>query len=116
MSNSKRFAPKFKIKKGDKVRVISGSNKITEGKPTEGIVSEVHAKTSKVVIEGVNLAKKHTKPTNDNPGGINEVAMPIHISNVALIDPKSGEPTKVGYRIEDGKSVRYSKKSGETIK
>ena len=111
MSNSKRFAPKYKIKKGDKVRVIAGASKGTEGN-----VLEIHAKTGKAVVEGVNLAKKHTKPTNDNPGGINEIALPIDISNLAFIDPKSGEPTRVGYRIEDGKSVRYSKKSGETIK
>jgi len=110
MSN-KRFAPKYKIKKGDNVRVISGSNKASEG-----IVSSVDVMSGKLVIEGVNLAKKHTKPTNDNPGGINEIAMPIDISNVAFIDPKSGVATRVGYRIEDGKSVRYSKKSGETIK
>ena len=111
MSSNKRFAPKFKIKKGDKVRVIAGSNK-----GSEGSVLEVHAKTGRAVVEGVNIAKKHTKPTNDNPGGINEIALPIDISNLALIDPKSGNITKVGYRIENGKSVRYSKKSGETIK
>ena len=116
MSNSKRFAPKFKIKKGDKVRVIAGSNKFTDGKPTEGNVLEIHAKTGKAIVEGVNLAMKHTKPTNDNPGGRNEISMPIDLSNLAFVDPKSGEATKVGYRIEDGKSVRYSKKSGETIK
>ncbi|MGK0314251.1 MAG: large subunit ribosomal protein L24 [Saprospiraceae bacterium] len=111
MSNSKRFAPKFKIKKGDNVKVISGSNK-----GTTGDVLEIHAKTGKAVVEGVNLAKKHTKPTNDNPGGINEISLPIDLSNLAFVDPKSGEATRVGYRIEDGKSVRYSKKSGETIK
>jgi len=111
MSNSKRFAPKFKIKKGDNVKVIAGSNKGATGN-----VLEIHAKTGKAIVEGVNLAKKHTKPTQDNPGGINEIALPIDISNLAFIDPKSGDTTRVGYRIEDGKSVRYSKKSGETIK
>lgn len=111
MSNSKRFAPKFKIKKGDSVKVISGSNKGATGN-----VLEIIAKSGKAIVEGVNLAKKHTKPTQDNPGGINEIAQPIDISNLAFVDPKSGEPTRVGYRIEDGKSVRYSKKSGETIK
>ena len=108
---SKRFAPKYKIKKGDKVKVIAGASK-----GTEGSVLEIHPKTGKAIVEGVNIAKKHTKPTQDNPGGINEIALPIDISNLAFIDPKSGEPTRVGYRIEDGKSVRYSKKSGETIK
>lgn len=111
MSNNKRFAPKFKIKKGDKVMVIAGANRGTEGN-----VLEIHTKTGKAIVEGVNIAKKHTKPTQDNPGGINEIALPIDISNLSFIDPKSGEATRVGYRIEDGKSVRYSKKSGETIK
>jgi len=106
-----RFAPKYKIKKGDKVRVIAGSNKGTEGN-----VLEIHIKTGKAVVEGVNIAKKHTKPTQDNPGGINEIALPIDISNLSFIDLKSGEATRVGYRLEEGKSVRYSKKSGETIK
>lgn len=109
--SKKRFAPKFKIKKGDKVKVIAGASKGTEGN-----VLEIHAKTGKAVVEGVNIAKKHTKPTQDNPGGINEIALPIDISNLAFIDPKSGSTTRVGYRIENGKSVRYSKKSGETIK
>jgi len=106
-----RFAPKYKIKKGDKVKVIAGSSKGTEGN-----VLEINLKAGKAVVEGVNIAKKHTKPTQDNPGGINEIALPIDISNLAFIDPKSGSTTRVGYRIEDGKSVRYSKKSGETIK
>lgn len=107
----KRFAPKFKIKKDDVVIVNAGADKGKEGK-----VLEIHSDTGKAIVEGVNLAKKHTKPTNENPGGINEISLPIHISNLTLKDPKSGEPTRVGYRIEDGKSVRYSKKSGETIK
>jgi large subunit ribosomal protein L24 len=106
-----RFAPKYKIKKGDKVKVIAGSNKGIEGN-----VLEIHAKTGKAIVEGVNIAKKHTKPTQDNPGGINEIALPIDISNLSFVDPKSGKTTRVGYRIEEGKSVRYSKKSGETIK
>lgn len=110
MSN-KRFTPKFKIKKGDKVVVISGSSK-----GVEGTVLEIHSKTGRAVVEGVNLAKKHTKPTNDNPGGINEISLPIDISNLAYIDPKTGGPTRIGIREEDGVRVRYSKKSGETIK
>lgn len=111
MSNNKRFAPKFKIKKGDNVKVISGANKGATGN-----VLEIQAKTGRAIVEGVNIAKKHTKPTNDNPGGINEIAMPIDMSNLAFIDLKSGETTRIGYRIVDGKSVRYSKKSGEIIK
>ncbi len=68
-------------------------------------------------MEDVNIAKKHTKPTQNNPGGINEIPTPIHISNLMLVDPKTGEPTRVGRKVgEDGKIVRYSKKSGEIIK
>ena len=63
-----------------------------------------------------NLAKKHNKPTNDNPGGINEISQPIHLSNLMLADPKSGEPTRIGRKLVDGKLERYSKKSGEIIK
>ena len=106
-----RFAPKYKIKKGDKVVVISGSQKGTQGE-----VLEMLPKVGKAIVDGVAIAKKHMKPTNDNPGGIVDKAMPVDLSNLMLIDPKSGEPTKVGRKIVDGKSVRYSKKSGEIIK
>lgn len=111
MMTKHRFAPKYKIKKGDKVVVISGSHKGSEGN-----VVEILPKVGKAVVEGVNIAKKHMKPTNDNPGGIVDKAMPIDISNLMYIDPKSGTPSRVGRRVEDGKIVRYSKKSGETIK
>lgn len=110
MSKS-RFAPKYKIKKGDKVVVISGSQKGTQGE-----VLEMLPRVGKAIVDGVAIAKKHMKPTNENPGGIVDKAMPVDISNLMLIDPKTGEPTKVGLRREDGKSVRYSKKSGEIIK
>ncbi len=106
-----RFTPKLKIKKGDKVVVITGASK-----GVEGTVLEVFPKKNRVIVEGVNPAKKHTKPTNDNPGGINEINKTIDISNLKLVDPKSGEATRVGRRVEDGKIVRYSKKSGQTIK
>ena len=102
---------KLKIKTGDNVTVIAGEHKGSEGK-----VLRVMAETNKAIVEGVNLVKKHQKPTNDSPGGIVDVAAPIHISNVKLVDPKSGNPTRVGRRVEDGKIVRYSKSSGETIK
>jgi len=69
----------------------------------------------RVVVDGVNVKKKHTKPTHDQPGGINEINSPIHISNVALLDPKSGETTRVGRKVVDGKNVRFAKKSGEII-
>ena len=107
----KRFAPKVKIKKGDTVVVIAGASKGTRGE-----VLNVIASKNRAVVENVNIRKKHTKPTQDNPGGINDITAPIDISNLMLIDPKTGEPTKVGLREENGKIVRYSKKSGETIK
>ena len=108
---SKRFQPKLHVKKGDKVIVTSGDYKGTTGE-----VKEVIVEKNRVIIEGVNMVKKHTKPTNDNPGGIIEMEAPIHASNVMLVDPKSGEATRIGRKVVDGKRVRYSKKSGETIK
>ncbi len=109
----KRFNPKLKIKKGDRVVVISGAYKDLD-RPRE--VLEVIPDKNRAVVEDVNMAKKHTKPSQDNPGGINEAPMPIHISNLMLVDPKTGEPTRVGRKVVDGKLVRYSKKSGEIIK
>jgi large subunit ribosomal protein L24 len=106
-----RFAPKLKIKKGDKVVVIAGASK-----GIEGDVLQMFPLKNRAIVEGVNVAKKHTKPSNDNPGGINEINNSIHISNLMLVDPSNGKPTKVGRRVEDGKIVRYSKKSGQTIK
>ena len=106
-----RFAPKLDIKKGDKVVVISGASKGDEGQ-----VLEVFPTKNRAIVEQVNMVKKHTKATQDNPGGINEVPAAIHISNLMLVDPKTGEPTRVGRKLEDGKLVRYSKKSGEIIK
>ena len=108
--STKRFAPKFHVKKGDLVRVMSGSSKGQEGK-----ILQVFAKTGRVSIEGVNMVKKHTKASETNPGGINEIEASIHISNVMLVDPKTGEPTRIGRKVVDNKNVRYSKKSGEII-
>lgn len=108
--SAKRFAPKLNIKKGDQVMVISGSYKGTKGE-----VLEVFPKNYRATVEGVNIQKKHQKPTNDNAGGIVEINAPIHISNLMLIDPKSGEATKVGRKEVEGKLVRYSKKTGEII-
>lgn len=107
----KRFAPKWKIKKGDRVKVISG-----EYRGVESVVLEVLPKKGRVLVEDVNMVKKHQKPTNDRPGGIVEQPAPIDISNVMLIDSKTGEASRVGRREEDGKLVRYFKNSGETIK
>ena len=113
MSKNKkdRYAPKLHIKKGDKVRVVAGAYKGVEGE-----VLEVIPKKYRAIVEDVNVVKKHTKATNDNPGGINEVPAPVHLSNLMLIDPKTGEPTRIGRKLVDGKLVRYSKKSGEIIK
>jgi large subunit ribosomal protein L24 len=104
---------KLHIKKGDNVVVVTGNSKGQKGK-----VLEVIRKTDRAIVEGVNMVKKHTKPNAANPqGGIVEQEAPVHISNLMLIDPKSGEATRVGRRTgDDGKLVRYSKKSGEEIK
>ncbi len=102
---------KIHIRKGDKVKVIAGANKGEEGNVLQVVRDKYRA-----VVEGVNIVKKHTKPTNDTPGGIVEKEAPIHISNLMLVDPKSGEPTRIGKKEVDGKMVRYSKKSGEIIK
>lgn len=100
------------IKKGDKVIVITGKDK---GKT--GTVIEALPKKDRVVVEGVNIVKKHQKPTQMNPeGGIVEFEAAIHVSNVMLLDPKTNKPTRVGTKIEDGKKVRVAKKSGEIIK
>ena len=100
------------VKKGDTVIVISGDYK---GK--QGTVLSVLSKSNRVVVEGVNIATKHARPSQANPdGGIIKKEAPIHVSNVMLVDPKTNEPTKVGYRVEDGKKVRFAKKSGATIK
>jgi large subunit ribosomal protein L24 len=107
----KRFAPKLHVKKGDKVMVIAGSEK---GK--SGVVSQVIIEKNRAIVEDVNLVTKHSKPSNNNPGGISKIAAPIHLSNLMLIDPKSGTPSRIGRKIDAGKSVRYSKKSGEIIK
>ncbi len=108
---AKKSTVKLKIKKGDRVMVIAGDYKGTEGE-----VLEVLRSRNRAVVENVNVAKKHNKPTNERAGGIREINNPIHISNLMLIDPKSGEPTRVGRRVEDGKIERYAKNSGETIK
>ena len=112
-NTQKRFTPKLKIKKGDRVVVIAGAYK-DKSKPRE--VLEILLDKNKAIVDQVNIVKKHTKPSQDNPGGINEIPAPIHISNLMLVDPKTGEPTRVGSKEVNGKMVRYSKKSGEIIK
>jgi len=101
---------KLKIKSGDTVQVISGDHKGSEGK-----VLRVLRDKNKAIVEGVNMVKRHNKPSAENPqGGIVEKEAPIHVSNLSLLTSK-GEVTRVGYRMEDDKKVRFSKKSNEVI-
>jgi large subunit ribosomal protein L24 len=110
----KRFKPKYNIKKGDTVVVITGDDKDLK-KPRQ--VLEVIVEDSRVIVEGVNIVTKHTKPSAQNTrGGIVKKEAPIHISNVALWDAKAGGPTKVKRSRENGKLVRIAKKSGGAIK
>jgi large subunit ribosomal protein L24 len=104
---------KLHIKKGDVVKVNSG-----EYKGQQGRVLEIDRAKSRAIVEGVNLVSKHAKPSADNPqGGIIKKEAPVHISNLNPIDPSSGEPTRIGRKLNDkNKLVRYSKKSGEEIK
>ena len=111
---SNRFKPKFNIKKGDTVVVISGDDKDAK-KPRK--VLEVFPDKERVLIEGVNIVTRHTKPSaRDTKGGIVKKEAAVHISNVMLWDAKKGEATKVKRTRENGKLVRVSKKSGEVIK
>ncbi|MDO5446866.1 MAG: 50S ribosomal protein L24 [Prevotellaceae bacterium] len=104
---------KLHIKKNDTVYVLSGNDKNKTGKVLKVLVKEQRA-----LVEGVNIVSKSTKPSAKHPqGGIIKQEAPIHISNLSLIDPKSGKPTRIGRRKDaEGKTVRYSKKSGEEIK
>ncbi|KGO89341.1 50S ribosomal protein L24 [Flavobacterium suncheonense] len=102
---------KLKIKSGDVVKVIAGDHKGAEGK-----VLRVLREKNKAVVEGVNLVSKHTKPSAKNPqGGIVKKEAPIHISNIALIDPKTKSATRVGVKVEGDKKVRISKKSNQVL-
>jgi len=104
---------KLHIKKGDTVKVIAG-----EDRGKEGRVLSVEASKNRAIVEGVNTITKATKPNAQHPqGGLIKKEAPIHMSNIMLIDPKSGKPTRVGFKKDaEGKSVRYSKKSGQEIK
>jgi large subunit ribosomal protein L24 len=101
---------KIKIKKGDTVRVITGSHK-----GSEGIVMSISREINKAIVEGVNMIKKHNKPNAQNPqGGITEKEAPLHISNLSLLT-SDGKTTRVGYRVEDGSKVRVAKKTDEVV-
>ncbi|HMT10546.1 MAG TPA: 50S ribosomal protein L24 [Ignavibacteria bacterium] len=105
-----------RLRKNDKVKVISGNNKGKEGK-----ILKIYPAKDRVIVEGVNIIKRHTRPNQKNPqGGITQKEAPIHVSNVMLVDPKAGEPTRLGVRVieeESGKKkrMRYGVKSGEII-
>lgn len=116
MGQTKTATHKVKIRKGDLVKVIAGNSKGTEGK-----VLQVLIEKNRAIVEGANIIKKHTKPSAANPnGGIIEKEAAIHISNLSMIDPKTGKPTRVGRKVVevDGKKqiIRIAKKSGEEIK
>lgn len=102
---------KMKIKKGDEVIVLAGKDK---GK--KGNVLFAYPKESRVVVQGINMVVHHNKPGRESAGGIERKEASIHVSNVALLDPKSGKPTRAGYKVsKDGKKQRISRKSGEAI-
>jgi large subunit ribosomal protein L24 len=102
---------KMKIRKNDTVQVLAGKDKGRTGTVLKAMPQE-----SKVVVQGINVAKRHTKPSATGAGGIVEKEMPIHISNVALIDPESNKPTRVGYQVrEDGRKVRIARRSGAAL-
>ena len=102
---------KMKIKKGDQVIVLTGKDKGKKGEVLRAIPTE-----NRVVVSGVKVVKKHTKPTQFAAGGIEEKELAIHVSNVALVDPKDGKATRVGYKTgKDGAKTRIAKKSGETL-
>ncbi|MFN3701659.1 MAG: 50S ribosomal protein L24 [Alphaproteobacteria bacterium] len=103
--------PKMKIKKGDKVVVLTGKDKGATGEVLKVLRAE-----SRLVVQGVNLVTRHRKPSQISTGGIEKMEKSIHVSNVALADPKTGKPTRVGYTVlKDGKKVRVAKKSGENV-
>jgi large subunit ribosomal protein L24 len=105
------MADKMKIRKGDKVVVISGRERGKKGEVIRVLRAERRA-----VVAGVNMVRRHTRPSTTNPGGIIDKEAPMHVSNLAIEDPKSGEPTRVGYKnLEDGRKVRFAKASGEVI-
>jgi large subunit ribosomal protein L24 len=103
--------PKMKIKKGDQVVILAGRDRGSKGE-----VLEVITARDRVVVCGVNVVTKHQKPSQIAAGGIIKKELPIHVSNVALADPKTGNATRIGYKtLKDGKKVRVAKKSGETV-
>ncbi len=111
MSRDRSVVKKFKIKKGDQVVVVTGRDR---GK--QGEVLRVVRKEDRLIVQGVNMVKRHSRPSAGHPGGIIDKEAPIHISNVAHIDPSTSRPTRVGYKLlDDGRKVRVAKRSGEVL-
>lgn len=104
------MATKFKIKKGDQVVVLTGRDKGKKGEVLRMLVKE-----SRLVVSGVNMVKRHQRPTASAQGGIIEKEAPIHISNVAHIDPKDSKPVRVGYKMVEGRKLRFARRSGDLI-
>lgn len=104
------MAQRWRIKKGDKVVVLTGRDKGVQGE-----VLSVLRDENRVVVQGVNIVKRHRKPTTTHPGGIEEKELSIHVSNVAHVDPETGAPTRVGVKEEAGRKVRFAKASGALI-
>ena len=101
---------KLKIKTGDIVKVIAGNQKGTQGK-----VLRVFADKNRAIVEGVNVVKKHRKPTQESPGKIDEIELPIHISNVAFLDPKTSKATRIKYEINKKEKIRLTVSSGTKV-
>ena len=102
---------KYKVKKGDRVAILSGKDKGKTGEILKMIPDRQRA-----VVQGVNMVKRHTAPSQAGAGGIVEKEAAIHISNIALVDPKDNKPVRIGYKkLDDGRKVRYAKRSGEVI-
>jgi|TARA_B100000242_G_C42815560_1_gene379112 large subunit ribosomal protein L24 len=104
------MAQKYKIKKGDQVIVTTGRDKGRRGE-----VMQVLREENRVLVQGCNMVKRHTRPTQTNPGGIINKEAPLHVSNVAHIDPDSGSATRVGYEVKDGKKIRIARRSGKAL-
>ena len=105
------MSAKMKIRKGDQVVVITGRDRGKKGEVVRVLPSE-----NRVVVQGVNMIKRHTRPSAGSPGGIVEREAPIHVSNLAIEDPRDGAPSRVGFKVlEDGRKVRFAKRSGEVI-
>ncbi|MCZ6845348.1 MAG: 50S ribosomal protein L24 [Alphaproteobacteria bacterium] len=111
MSAAKAKKTKMRVRRGDNVVVISGRNK---GKTGE--VLRVDRERNRILVQGVNMVKRHQRPTQTSPGGINEFEAMLHASNVAVVDPKTDKPTRVGFKtLDDGRKVRVAIRSGEVI-